>query len=72
MKAISLKLESRQLRLLEQASKTTHIPKSALVRKGIDLVLQEIKSDVLSAEFRREVDVIVADDKELLRRLGDA
>ena len=38
MKAISLKLEDRQLKLLEQVSRTTHIPKSSLVRKGIELI----------------------------------
>ena len=44
MKAISLKLEDRQLHLLEQVSRATHVPKSALVRRGIDLVLQRNKS----------------------------
>ena len=70
MKAMSLKLEEAQLRLLEQASKATHIPKSALVRKGIDLVLQQMKEDVVSEDFRREVDALVSEDLELLKRLA--
>ncbi len=72
MKAISLKLDESQLKLLEQASKATHIPKSALVRKGINLVLQQLKSDVLSAEFRHEVDTLLREDRDLLTRLAKA
>ena len=72
MKAISLKLQERQLKLLEKASKSTHIPKSTLVRKGIDLVLQQMKEDVLSVDFRREVDALLGEDSELLKRLAKA
>ncbi len=70
MKAISLKLAEQQLKLLDQASRTTHIPKSTLVRKGIDLVLQQLKEDVMSADFRREVDALLHEDQELLKRLA--
>ncbi len=72
MKAISLKLEDQQIKLLEQASRLTHIPKSALVRQGIALMLQQIKSDVLSNTFRREVDALLSEDRELLKRLAKA
>ena len=72
MKAMSLKLEDRQVRLLEEVSRVTHIPKSALVRKGIDLVLQQLKADVVSADFRREVDTVLREDRELLKRLAKA
>ena len=70
MKAMSLKMDDRQLRLLEQASRATHIPKSALVRKGIELVLLQVKDDVLSVDFRREVDALIKQDHELLKRLA--
>ena len=72
MKAISLKMDDRQLKLLEQASKATHIPKSALVRKGIDMVLSEMKENVISGELRREIDALLTEDKELLKRLAKA
>ena len=72
VKAISLKLAEQQLKLLDQASRTTHIPKSTLVRKGIDLVLQQLKEDVVSADFRREVDALLREDQELLKRLAKA
>ena len=72
MKAISLKLEDRQLRLLEQVSKTTHIPKSSLVRKGIELILLQVKEDVISPDFRKEVEALLSQDRELLKRLAKA
>lgn len=72
MRAISLKLEERQLKLLEQVSRATHIPKSSLVRKGIELVLLQAKDDVLSADFRREVDALLSQDRDLLKRLAKA
>jgi hypothetical protein len=53
-------------------SRATHIPKSALVRKGIDMVLREMKENVISAELRREIDALLTEDKELLKRLAKA
>ena len=70
MKSMSLKIEDRQLKLLEQMAKSTRIPKSALIRKGIDLVLQQAKEDVISSQFRREVDALLAEDHTLLKRLA--
>ena len=72
MQAISLKLEDRQLKLLNEISRATQIPKSALVRKGIDLVLRQAKEDVVSLAFRREVDAILKEDRHLLKRLAKA
>lgn len=72
MKAISLKLDERQVDLLDQVSQATHIPKSALVRKGIDMVLREMKENVISAELRREIDELLTQDQELLKRLAKA
>ena len=72
MRVISLKLEDRQLKLLNEISRATQIPKSALVRKGIDLVLRQAKEDVVSLAFRREVDAILKEDRHLLKRLAKA
>ena len=72
MKAMSLKLDDRQLKLLEQVSRTTHIPKSALVRKGIEIILLQAKEDVISEDFRRKVDALLSRDRELLKRLAKA
>ena len=72
MKAVSLKLEDRQVKLLDELSRVTRIPKSALVRKGIDLVLQQAKDDMISVELRREIDALLTEDRELLKRLAKA
>ena len=72
MKAISLKLEDEQIRLLEQVSKATHISKSSLIRKGIEIVLIQSKEDVISANFRREVDTLIREDREVLKKLAGA
>jgi hypothetical protein len=70
MKAISLKLDDRQLKLLERVSRATHIPKSSLVRQGIELVLIQAREDVISPDFRREVDALLIQDRTLLKRLA--
>jgi hypothetical protein len=72
MKTISLKLEDRQIRLLNAVSRATKIPKSALIRKGVDLVLLQAKDDVVSAELRREIDDLLNEDRKLLDRLSKA
>ncbi len=72
MKAISLKLEDEQLRLLDEVSQVTHIPKSALIRKGIDLVLRETREGILSPQLRNEIDNLLKEDQKLLKRLAKA
>ena len=72
MKAISLKIDERQLKLLDEVSRATHIPKSSLVRQGIALVLLRAKEEVLSTDFRREVDALLSQDRDLLKRLARA
>jgi predicted transcriptional regulator len=72
MKAITLKLRDRQVQRLNQVSRATHIPKSALVGKGIDMVLREMKANVTSAELKREIDALLTEDRELLKRLAKA
>ncbi len=72
MKTMSLKIDDQQLRLLKKVSRATRIPQSALVRKGIELILLQAKDDVISPEFRREVDTIIREDRDVLKRLADA
>lgn len=72
MKPITLKVDQRQFRLLDEVSKATHIPKSALVRKGIELVLRQAKEDILSTELRQEIDKLLVEDRDLLKRLAKA
>ena len=70
MKAISLKLDEKQLKLLDEVSRATNIPKSALVRKGIRLVLLQAKEDIITAELKREIDAILREDSSLMKRLA--
>jgi hypothetical protein len=70
MKAISLKLDEKQLKLLDEVSRATNVPKSALVRKGIRLVLMQAKEDVITADLKREIDSILREDSKLLKRLA--
>ena len=51
-------------------SRATHIPKSSLVRQGIELILLQAKEDVMSSDFRREVDALLSEDRALLKRLA--
>lgn len=70
LKPISLKIETNQLKLLEVVSKETHLPKTTLIRQGIDLVLKQYKEDIVSADLQKEVRNLLKEDKELLRRLA--
>jgi predicted DNA-binding protein len=69
---ISLKIDDARLRLLDKLSKTTGIPKSAIVRRGIDLIVHQLKEDVLSVQIREEIDAVIREDKALLKKLAEA
>ncbi len=70
MKVITTKIEEKQSKLLKALSKVSQIPVSALIRKGIDLVLQQSREDMLTEEYRNEVDALISEDKSLLDRLA--
>ena len=72
LKTISLKLDPKQLRMLLKLSQETHVPKSSLIRQGIDLVLRKAGEDVISSELRREVDAVLTEDRGLLKKLAKA
>ena len=72
LKAYTLKIEEKQLKILEELSKRTHIPKSALIRKGIELVVREASEDVLSPKLRQEIETLLHEDRNLLNRLAKA
>ena len=72
LKAISLKLDAMQLKVLDSVSKETHIPKTTLIRQGIDLVLRRHKEDIVSSRLQKEIDSLLNEDKELLKRLAKA
>ena len=69
MKLISLKIEDRQYDLLKAVSHERHISQSSLIRQGIDLILRQVREGAISVELRREIRVLLKEDKELLNRL---
>ncbi len=72
MKPISLKIEEYQLKLLEAVSKSTHIPKSSLIRQGIELILKQHKEDIISDDLKEEIKLLLTEDESLLKRLSKA
>jgi hypothetical protein len=72
MKAISLKLEEHQLQELSEVSRASGVPKSVLIRKGVDLVLRQAREEGITAALRREVDSVISEDRKLLGRLAKA
>ncbi|GJQ60394.1 MAG: ribbon-helix-helix domain-containing protein [Candidatus Scalindua sp. AMX11] len=70
MKSISLKIEEEQLKILDAVSKETHIPKSALIREGIGLVIRQHKEDIITSDLKKEIDLLIREDKELLKKLA--
>lgn len=71
-RAISFKIEEHQLRMLDRVSQTAHIPKSALIRRGIHLAILQAQEDVVSTELRREIGDLLHEDRQVLKRLAKA
>lgn len=72
LKPYTLKVEAKQLKILEELSKRTHISKSALIRQGIELIVRQTSEDVLTPEIRQEIDQLLREDRGLLDRLAKA
>lgn len=72
LKPISLKIDEVQLKILDAVAKETHIPKTTLIRQGIDLILRRHKEDAVSASLQKEINALLTEDKELLERLTKA
>lgn len=71
LKAVTFKMDPQQLKLLEAISSETRIPKSALIREGIDLLIRQHKEDIVSAELQKDIALMLDEDKELLQRLAE-
>lgn len=71
MKPLSIKIEEAQLKLLEALSRETRIPKSTLIREGIDMVIRQHKEDVVSADLQQEIATLIKEDKALLEKLAE-
>jgi predicted DNA-binding protein len=69
LKPFNTKLKEEQIRLLDEISERTHIPKSRLVRQAIDLLIAEYQNDVITPQFVRLVDESISENLHLLKRL---
>lgn len=72
MKPMSLKIEEEQLKMLNAVSAETHIPKSTLIREGIDLIIRQHREDIVSAALQKEIGSLICEDKGLLKKLAKA
>ena len=68
---VSFKVEKRQFKLLNKLALETNIPKSVLIRQGIDLLLLRSKEEVMTPGLRREIEALLAEDQQVLKRLAE-
>ncbi len=71
LKAYTVKIDEKMLKILTQISNRTHIPKSALIRKGIEMVITQADQDAVTPELRSEIESMLKEDKGLLDRLAE-
>ena len=72
MVPFTMKLEKNQAKLIEAIAKKTHVPKSSLIREGVELVIQKYREEVITSELRQLVDQSVQEDIQLLCKLAKA
>ncbi|MBI2069034.1 MAG: ribbon-helix-helix domain-containing protein [Elusimicrobia bacterium] len=72
LKPFTTKLDKKTIDALKALSLKTRIPQSELVREGIALVLRRHAEDVITPYLRTEVEDLLQEDRNLLRRLSDA
>ena len=58
----STKLTRDQIRALKKLSKETHIPQAVLVRKGVDIIIEELSDKAFSLDFLNLVKKKVKED----------
>ncbi len=65
----STKLTAEQIEALKAISQRTHIPQAVLVRKAVDILIDEL-GDESSEDFLSLLKKRVKEDKPLLKRLA--
>ncbi len=58
----STKLTRDQIKALKKISKETHIPQAVLVRKGVDIIIEELSDKAFSLDFLNLVKKKVKED----------
>ncbi|MBI4051507.1 MAG: ribbon-helix-helix domain-containing protein, partial [Elusimicrobia bacterium] len=67
---LTAKLDEKTLEALKTISERTRIPQSELIREGISWVLRRHSEDILTPEFKNEIEALLKEDSGLLKRLS--
>ena len=68
----STKLTPEQIKALRKISEKTHIPQAVLVRRAVDILIEELSKKAASLDFLNLVKKKVKEDKGLLKRLAES
>lgn len=68
---MSFRVDENRIKALEQIHQATKIPVTELVRQGIDRVIETYHIYIPNAEFRKQLNIVVQDSDEYLRRLAN-
>ena len=66
----STKLGQKEVRTLRRLSEQTRIPQSKLLEEAVHLLEAQFANDVVTPEFRRQVDQSIQRNLPLLKRLA--
>jgi len=67
----SIRIEKNRLQALEQIHAATKIPVPELIKQGIDVVIGTYSIYIPDSEFRKELGIILAEDRDILKDLAD-
>lgn len=68
---MSFRVDTNRIKALEQIHEATKIPVTELVRQGIDRVIETYHIYIPDAEFRKQLNIVVQDSDDYLRRLAN-
>ena len=68
---VTLRLDKKKAKALEQIHEATKIPTSELIKQGIDRVIETYIIYIPDAEFRKHLNVVMQDSEEHLRKLAN-
>lgn len=66
----STKLSQKEIQTLRRLATRTRIPQSKLLEEAIQLLEAQYTNDVVTPEFRRQVDASITRNRPLLKRLA--
>ncbi|OGX41836.1 MAG: hypothetical protein A3F87_01215 [Omnitrophica WOR_2 bacterium RIFCSPLOWO2_12_FULL_51_24] len=68
---MSFRLDKNRIKALAQIHQATKIPMTELLKQGIDRVIETYHIYIPDAEFRKQLNIVVQDSDEYLRRLAN-